>query len=331
MITTRMDPATRFGTAWTAPASSAPASSAPAHTSFHAFAPNGARFPALTAVTDDEMRESVLAVTAALARERHADPTLLAVVEIGPVVTPDGLLACTMMADALDGLGSHAELVAHYRSTLHLGEGAPAAWPLEVEIGGSAMCIIEEARRTHASLIVTGLHRHARADRVLGTDTLHNILSLGGGPVLAVRPTLTALPSRVVAAVDFSPASIRAARLARSLMADSGTLHLTFVDPGGFRGTGSSATGLHHIGDHGIDAVFAELIEALGPTPDVTISPVILRGGVTAELTRFCETVQPDLVTLGQRRHPLLERLMRGSVAHDMVRDARWSVLLAPE
>ena len=279
MITTRMDPATRFGTAWTAPASSAPASSAPAHTSFHAFAPNGARFPALTAVTDDEMRESVLAVTAALARERHADPTLLAV----------------------------------------------------VEIGGSAMCIIEEARRTHASLIVTGLHRHARADRVLGTDTLHNILSLGGGPVLAVRPTLTALPSRVVAAVDFSPASIRAARLARSLMADSGTLHLTFVDPGGFRGTGSSATGLHHIGDHGIDAVFAELIEALGPTPDVTISPVILRGGVTAELTRFCETVQPDLVTLGQRRHPLLERLMRGSVAHDMVRDARWSVLLAPE
>ena len=326
MITTRMDPATRFGSAWTAPASSAPA-----YAPLHAFATDGAPFPVLAAVTDDELRESVLAVTAALARERHADPTLLAVVEIGPVVTPDGLLACTMMADELDGLGSRAELVAHYRSTLHLGEGAPATWPLEVEIGGSAMCIIDEARRTGASLILTGLHRHARADRLLGTDTLHNILSMGGGPVLAVRPTLTALPSRVVAAVDFSPASIRAARLARSLMADSGTLHLAFVDSGGFRGTGSSATGLHHIGDHGIDAVFAELIEALGPTPDVTISPVILRGGATAELTRFCETVQPDVVTLGQRRHPLLERLMRGSVAHDMVRDARWSVLLAPE
>lgn len=322
MITTRMDPTTRFGSTWTAPA----------RASRGVFPPeNGAPFPLVAAVTDDDARESVLAVTAALARERHADPTVLAVVELGPVVTSDGLLACTMMARDLDALGSPEQLVAHYRSTLHLNEGAPAEWPLDVELGGSALCIIDHARRMGASLIVTGLHRHARADRLLGTDTLHNILSLGGGPVLAVRPTLTTLPSRVVAAVDFSPASIRAARLARSLMADSGTLYLTFVDSGGFRGTGSSATGLHHIGDQGIDAVFAEMIEALGPTSGVTITPVVLRGAATAELTRFCETVQPDLVALGQRRHPLLERLMRGSVAHDLVRDARWSVLLAPE
>lgn len=322
MITTRMDPTTRFGSTWTAPA--------------HAPLPiltatRGAAFPILAAVTDDELRESVLAVTAALARERHADPTLLAVIELGPLVTPDGLLACTAMGYDLESAETREDLLAHYRSTLRLGEGAPASWPLEVEVGGSALCIIEHARAMGASLTVTGLHRHARADRLLGTDTLHNILSLGGGPVLAVRPTLTTLPSRVVAAVDFSPASIRAARLARSLMADRGTLHLTFVDSGGFRGTGSTATGLHHIGEAGIDAVFAELIEALGPTQDVTITPVILRGAATAELTRFCERVQPDLVALGQRRHPLLERLMRGSVAHDLVRDARWSVLLAPE
>ena len=94
-------------------------------------------------------------------------------------------------------------------------------------------------------------------------------------PMLALRPALATRPSCVVAAVDFSPASIRAARLARSLMADSGTLYLTFVDSGEFRGTGSSATGLHHVGDRGIDAVFADLVEALGPTPGVTITPVI--------------------------------------------------------
>lgn len=321
MIATRMDPVTRFCPTWAAPAY------APVPPSTTSNVP----FPVLVAVTDDELRDGVLAVTTALARERHADPTMLAVVEIGPVVTSDGLLACSSMASDLDALGSREQLVAHFRSTLHLGEGAPSEWPLAVDIGGSALCIVEQARRTGATLIVTGLHRHARADRLLGTDTLHNVLSLGGGPVLAARPTLTTLPSRVVAAMDFSPASIRAARLARSLMADSGTLYLTFVDSGGFRGTGSSATGLHHVGDQGMGAIFAELIDALGPTTGVTITPVVLRGAATTELTRFCETVQPDLVTLGQRHHPLLERLMRGSVAHDLVRDARWSVLLAPE
>lgn len=314
MITMRMDPSERM-TATSIPAARGPA---------------GAPLSVLAAVTDDDARAGVLATTELLVRDRHARATLLAVMELQPVVAPDGMLACTTLGCGPDSSASREQVVAHFRTTLHLDDGAPAAWPLDVEVGCSALCIVEQARRTGASLVVMGLHRHARADRLLGTDTLHNMLSLGGGPVLAVRSVRTRLPSCVVAAVDFSPASIRAARLARSLMAETGTLHLVFVDSGGVRGTGASATGLHLVRDRGIDAVFADLVEALEPTPGVTITPVVRRGAPTAELTRICESIQPDLVSLGQQRHPLLERLMRGSVAHDMARDARWSMLLTP-
>jgi len=328
MITTRMDPVERLATQPLAlrPIAPMPLSSPAAR----AWRP-GAPLPVLAAVADDAARASVLAMTEALARERGAKPSLLAVAELDPVITPDGVFEYAALADELADVGSRDRLVEHYRAALHLGDGAAAEWPLDVELGGSALCILERARRVRAELIVMGLVRHGRADRLLGTDTLHNVLTLGGGPVLAVRPTLTQLPSRVLAAVDFSPASIHAAKLARSLMADEGTLHLAFVDAGGFRGTGLSATGLHLLHAGGVDAVFAELIEELEPTPGIRIAPLLGRGAPAAELTRLCEAFEPDLLTLGQRRHPLLERLMLGSTSHALVQDGRWSVLLAPE
>jgi hypothetical protein len=45
-------------------------------------------------------------------------------------------------------------------------------------------------------------------------------------PVLAISATARALPYVAVAAIDFSPARLRSARVARDLLARPGTVHL---------------------------------------------------------------------------------------------------------
>lgn len=289
-----------------------------------------AALPILVALTRDELRGRIIEVAIQLAGRRGAIPTVAYVLAAAPTMSPDGLAAYSVLADELANAGVRRGIEAELRRTLQLEAGAPAAWPMRVELGDVPTGIVQSAARTGAGLILMGLGHHNRAARVLGNDTLREVIARNAGPVLGVRPGLAGLPRRVVAAVDFSSASRRAAHLARRLMDERGVLYLVHVQSPALDSSTERSEGARLIQARGVKAAFAELAAELEPPRGMTIATVTCQGGTVAELKRFCEGATPDLLAIGRQRHGAIERLLVGSVTAAMVQDGRWSVLVTP-
>lgn len=289
-----------------------------------------AALPILVALTRDELRGRIIEVAIELAARRGAIPTLAYVLAAAPTMSPDGLAAYSVLADELENLGVRRAIEAELRGTLQLDTGAPASWAMRIEMGVVAASIVQSAIRAGAELILLGLGHHNRAVRVLGGDTLREVIALSAVPVLGVRSGRTGLPRRVVAAVDFSSASRRAAHLARRLMDERGVLYLVYVQPPALDSLAERSEGARLIHARGVKAAFAELAAELDPPPGMTLATVTCQGGTVAELKRFCEGATPDLLAIGRQRHGAVERLLVGSVTAAMVRDGRWSVLVTP-
>jgi nucleotide-binding universal stress UspA family protein len=102
-------------------------------------------------------------------------------------------------------------------------------WTHEVVLGRPARELTEIAEHRGADLLVIGRRQHAVVDRVMGGETALEIMRLSAIPVLAVDCDLE-IPRTVVAAVDFSPSSILAAKTVLQLMNASGVLYLVCVE-----------------------------------------------------------------------------------------------------
>ena len=279
----------------------------------------------LLAITNDDLAPAATAVAAAIQHERNARPSVVYVIEIGPSV-PEA----AMLVGQLDDPQALAREAVGMRPVLHIDQGAAASWPFEIAVGSVAQEVVEAAQREEVDLIVMGLSRHSTVGRAIGNDTVREVMTIGGVPVLAVRPELTALPRRVVIAVDFSRASIRAAQLVRRLVDDNCSVHLLFVESDSPRETTESAEGLQLIRSRGVDDAFAELIRTLDAPPGMTIAANVRQGKPVAEITRFCEEIAPDLVAVGSQHHRFFDRLLLGSVGKAIAGDGRWSVLVTP-
>ncbi|HXF24342.1 MAG TPA: universal stress protein [Gemmatimonadaceae bacterium] len=279
----------------------------------------------LLAITNDSLAPAATAVALALERERSARPSVVYVIEIGPSVPEAAMLVAQL--EEPQGLAREA---VGMRPVLHIDQGAAASWPFEIAVGSVAREVVEAAQREEVDLIVMGLSRHSTVGRAIGNDTVREVMTIGGVPVLAVRTELTGLPKRVVIAVDFSRASIRAAQLVRRLIDDNCSVHLLFVESDSPRETTESAEGLQLIRSRGVDDAFAELIQTLDAPPGMTIDANVRQGRPVAEITRFCEEIAPDLVAVGSQHHRFLDRLLLGSVGKAIAGDGRWSVLVTP-
>lgn len=286
--------------------------------------------PIVVAVAGDDCSESTIRLTESLVAHRHAVPTLLYVMALSPVATLDGGIGVEVLSERLLDPAMHASDEAELRRVCHADAGAAATWPFLIELGEPASSLIIKARQTGAKLLVMGLHHHGRVSRILGDDTLRAVISLGGLPVLATRPSLTALPQTIVAAMDFSQASLRAARLARQLLADGGTMHLAFIESTAAGSASESEEGQQLIRDNGVAVAFDQVRRALDPDSRVTIHTIRRRGDPVAELKTICESVEPDVIAIGSQRHPWLDRVLIGSVAKAIASDGRWSVLITP-
>jgi nucleotide-binding universal stress UspA family protein len=283
----------------------------------------------LVAITDDDLAPAVIAFTRALEDRRGAKPSALYVIEVG-VAVPDVAMIAVAMEEELQNPEARAKREAEMRAVLHIGQGAPAAWPFGIEVGMVASTIVDSAQKKGAELIVMGLNRHAAVSRAIGNDTVREVMTLGGVPVLAIRPQLMSLPKRIVVAVDFSHASIRAAHLARSLIDDSGVMHLLFVESAVLTDTSGGDDGLRLIQEKGVEAAFKHLVRELEPTAGMTIDTVIRKGNPMREIPRYCEEIEADLIAVGSQRHRFLDRMLLGSVAKSIAADGRWSTLVTP-
>ena len=215
------------------------------------------------------------------------------------------------------------------RGQVDKAAGRRTDWPIAVERGIPAQIIAEEAKRRGSSLIALGLLPHNVFDRLMNRSTALAVVRQATVPVLAVTPGLSRAPRRIVVAIDFSRASLRAARVALGLLPDGGTLLLTHVTPD-FRRASETTEGWEIVYSQGIAAAMTRLQEELKAPPEVRIEPVFIGGPVVDALVAFSSAAKADLIAVGTHRHTFVDRLIVGSVTEALIRNARHSLLISP-
>lgn len=282
----------------------------------------------LLATDASHCARSAALVSAALARRHGVAPRVLSVLQPAPYpVAPIPDVAFYPVAELEERRRNRRR--EETRGLLAAPTIEGQAWPVEVTAGDAATEIVAAARAAGSALVVMGLHRHSALDRIFRDDTTMRVIRSSDVPVLAVTPQLTTLPRRVVVAVDFSRASVNAARCALSVMDEGGTLHLVHVRPPMHR-VPEEAEGLEVIYSQGVVGAFGRLVRELSPKTGVRIETVILQGDPVTELLDFAARADADLISVGRQRHGVVGRMLLGSVSAALVRAARVSVLVTP-
>lgn len=203
------------------------------------------------------------------------------------------------------------------------------AWPRESCVGTPANEIIRVAELRRSDLIVLGLRPHALLDRVFRDETALSVMRRATVPVLAITPALDRLPKRIAVAIDFSRASIAAARSALTLLDDDGSLLLTYVEPSA-QPRSEETEGFSTIYAQGVAAAFARLRDELSLRTPVKIETVVLNGNVITELLSFAERADVDVIAVGSQRHSVARRAFVGSVTTALARAAERSLFVLP-
>lgn len=221
------------------------------------------------------------------------------------------------------------ELRSEVRDQLAACSADALGWPCETAVGIAAPEIVRIAEARGADLIVLGLRPHAFLDRVFRDETALSVMRHASVPVLAVTPFLKRLPRRIAVAIDFSRASIAAARSALSLLEDDGSLMLVYVEPPA-EPRAQDAEGYSTIYAQGVAAAFTRLRQELASRTKVSIETVVLHGGVASELLSFAQRAEIDILAVGSQRHSITRRAVVGSVTTALARAATCSLFVIP-
>ncbi len=274
----------------------------------------GADFSLLLALANDEPSVAAIQMTQALARTRGAVPTVVRALgnvraaEASASPTAGRVAEAALDADHVNACrATVAEQLASVTTEVE--------WPLAVTNETPIDAIVGLAKAHRAGMIVMGLRRHGVLRRSLTRELLSEVLRRARVPVLAVRPELQRLPRRIVVAVDFGGASIRAVRVARRLLADGGSLCVVHVTP------------------HQSDSVREKLdriLDDLGAAPGMTMSSVILHGDVQSSIEGCAQAMDADLIAVGSETHSLFDSRTRSRMPMKLAHSARWSMLIVP-
>lgn len=286
--------------------------------------------PVLLATDGSPASGGATFVVQALAAQLKARAHTIVVLDSRGAPIPPPLDAALQLGDAVVGPGIHAEQEDAVRRGLAATLGHDVEWPVRMGLGTPAGAIVREAARINAAMIVMGLRRHGRADRVLNDETTLNVIRTAPCPVFAVAPELRQLPRRVLAAIDFTSASLSAASVARALLSHGGRLVLAYVPPLPMYSADDGEGVIHELG---VQAGFERASRELR-TGDLTVDSVVLhhelKRQVSDLLMEYADTTSADVISAGSARLSRVDRWMLGSVSTDLVRDGRHSVLIVP-
>jgi len=278
----------------------------------------------LVATAGEPESRGALNLAAALGARDHSDVLVLGVATPFPnnVSTVVSMRRAVSMDEE-----SRLEVLARVRHSLEDIPGANT-WTTRAFIGLPADEIQTIARRWGASLILLGLGRHNRMDRIFGTETAIAVMRHARIPVLAVHPSASVLPTLALAAIDFTPASMAAADAAAALLGTDATLIVAHVSA--FRSNESRPGGLVEMYRAGAKAKLEDAVRTLERGARCAIESVLLDGEPGKALVAHARDRQCDLIALGGHEMGLVDRILLGSVRTRVVRDAPCSVLIAP-
>ena len=209
--------------------------------------------------------------------------------------------------------------------------GRDTAQRVDVVEGPAAHTITDVARERNAHAIVVGTGQHGPLGRLVYGERAVQIARLSERPVVVVPPNAAVGPvSEAIVAVDFSPASQRAARFATELLANEGRLTLVHV---------KSAVNLSEESagwwDDAYERRAADLLRrftaSLRPERGITIATQMLHGDVAPMLLTLARERRVGLIACGGRRHSFIERMLLGSVSTELIRRAECTVVVVPD
>ena len=269
-------------------------------------------------------------VALALAKAHGAVVQVVNVIDTRSVPFPPALNVALAIENPERDLISHQAEVQETREALAAATGQVIDWPIRVAIGAPASTIVEEAQRLDAALVIVGLHQYARFDRAMNNETAINVMRRSTCPVLGVVSGMMELPTRILAATDFSAISLTAMRAAHAIAGDGAVLVLAYAAPITAL-LGDEGERVVH--DLGVRAAFAEATRELGDD-GLTFDHVVLEHEIsttTAEtILKYAAASKSDLIAAGSARQGRIQRWMMGSVSTELVRHGGCSVLVVP-
>jgi len=288
----------------------------------------------LVAIDSAALSQTAARIAAALEREHGALPEVLHVFDLTGYPVPPLLVEALGVADRELGEDAHEEqqreIIAHLSTVV---PGA-ARWPIHVIAGTPSVQIVSHAQQTRAALIVMGLRAHGTMERIARDETTLGVLRHSATPVLAVREELTALPRRVISGIDFSRASVAAARAALDIAAAGARLTLVHVEKPSEPDADRDWDGETVVREMGVSGALAHVQQHLttnaAAARGVTIDTAVLSGRPSEILLSYAKSEGAELIAIASHRHSQIHRLMLGSAADDLARDAGCSLLVVP-
>ena len=219
------------------------------------------------------------------------------------------------------------------------------AVPMQVEIGqgNPAREILDHARTLPSDLIVMGTHGRSGFDRLVLGSVTEKVIRRAPCPVLTVPPLVentaespAQLFSRILCAVDFSDASLRALEYAFSLAAGVQGARMTLMHVVEVMPAPTASEPARDAEGRALDAYVAAAAEARTRrleqlVPDSvrahsTVEQVLAIGRAHLEILRIATERQTDVIVLGTHGFTI-SQLLFGSTAQQVTRQATCPVL----
>lgn len=281
--------------------------------------------PIIVASDTTPASDAAFPLAAALAERARSE--IVAVTVIEPMNVPIyGVDGMVVSMDSFDDTEPSREQAT--RAQLIRMVSSTAQWPVLVRMGEAGREVSAVADTMRARLVVIGRGRHHGLDRIFGGESALRLLQLGDAPVLAVEEGLTSPPRRVVIATDFSPFSLYAAKVAMSVVAPDATVWLLHVGPP----FDESVPYLKERADAyraQATTAFAHMTQTFAQGR-IHFESVVLTGSAPDQLLRFIAEQKADLVVTSTHGYGFIRRMLLGSVAATLIRNAPCSVLVVP-
>ena len=274
-------------------------------------------------------RDGHSALSAAQVIASHTKAPVVALSVVEESITAFNEPGYGFVSEAYDDVRANARLTA-LKNRVASVAGPDASWETPVRVGATERVIADEARDRQAGLIVMDSGRHNWIARLLVGETTLRTIRWAECPVLAVGSTFDHLPHVAVAAIDFSPSSIAAARESLALLSDHATLYLVHV----WRRSLSDHPSERARDDEyerSLVPLFERAVRTLAAPAGVTVVTMTMLGEPAGELLAFAAAQGADLIVAGRRGRKFFERLFVGSVTTALVRGAECSVLVTPD